>query len=58
MELNDCRKQAFTQLCAFCSPLCCAQNSCYGLIVAALSDSVVCKVKSWLLHVSIEAVST
>ena len=26
------------------------QNSCYGLMVAALSDSVVCKVKSCLLQ--------
>src|SRR5208282_1296327 len=41
--------RALAQVCAVCSPLR-AQNSCHGLMVAALSDSVACKVKSWLLQ--------
>jgi hypothetical protein len=35
--------QALAQVCTVCSALRCAQNSCYGLMVAALSDSVACK---------------
>jgi hypothetical protein len=42
--------QALAQVCAVCSPLRCVQNSCYGLMVAVLSDSMACKVKSRLLH--------
>jgi hypothetical protein len=35
----------------FCSPFGhYAQNPCYSLTVATPSDSVVCKVKSWLLQ--------
>ena len=40
-----------SQVCAFCSPLRCVQNPCYGLMVAAPSDSVAREVKSWLLQI-------
>ncbi len=41
-------KQAFTQPCVICSPCHYAQKTCYGLTAATPSESVVCKVKSWL----------
>ena len=40
-----------SQVCAFCSPLRCVQNPCYGLMVAAPSDSVAREVKSWHLQI-------
>jgi hypothetical protein len=46
-SLFNGRKQALAQDCGFCSPLC-AQKPCYGLTVAAPSNCVVCKVKTWL----------
>jgi len=44
--------QAFAQLFVISSPFGhYAQKTCYGLTAATPSDSVVCKVKSWLLQI-------
>src|ERR1019366_6979772 len=53
LHLNCRATPRLHQLCAVCSPFSpCAQKPCYGLTVATPSDSVVCKVNSWLSHIS------
>jgi hypothetical protein len=38
LYLRQMPNPAIAQACAVCSSLRCAQNSCYGLMVAAISD--------------------